>query len=128
METFEFNGEWLPQNIVDIDNTGNFALEAQNDLGMFWFLIVRTLLGNSEILSFGPIDIDSDKPLDSYECSYNNDEYNERKLNKTIRLWLNDRVKHLIDARPIEISEALSHMPDMHTFMTTSVLDIIGEE
>lgn len=128
METFEFNGEWLPQNLVDIDNTGNFALEAQNDLGMFWFLVVRTLLGNSEVLSFGPIDIDSDEPLSSYECSYNTDEYNERKLNKTIRLWLNDRVKHLIDARPVEISEALSHMPDMHTFMTKSVLDIIGEE
>ena len=114
----------MPQSLVEIDNPGNMALEACDDLGVYWFLVIRTLLGESEILSFGPLDIDSDTPLPPYTCSYEKFQYNQRKLNTAINRWLNDKDKALTSARVIEMEEAFTHIPDIYKFIKDAVADL----
>lgn len=35
MSTFEFNNQFVPQSLVEIDNIGSFAIEASNDEGYY---------------------------------------------------------------------------------------------
>ena len=35
MATFEFNNQFVPQSLVDIENIGQFAIEASNADGYF---------------------------------------------------------------------------------------------
>lgn len=106
--TFEFNQQLAPQSLIDIDEVGNFALEAWNDEGYYWYLIIKTCLGLSAVASCGPVIPDFDTVPSGYSSSYDTIPYKEDKLNKTINFWLNDKSKKLIDAHVISTEEALS--------------------
>ena len=39
---------------IEIEDIGNCAIEANNDNGEFWYLIIRTTLGSTQIFEYGP--------------------------------------------------------------------------
>ena len=115
--TFEFNQQLMPQNLIDIENIGDFALEGINDEGTFWYLIVKTSLGVSTLASCGPVVPDINL-LPSGYCTYLcRMEYKEDKLAKQINMWLNDKSKKLTQANIIEIEDALDQFRDLGEYM-----------
>ena len=114
---FEYNKEWLPQNTINVKDIGQFALEASNDEGYFFYLVIFTQLGISTIASAGPVIPDVEELNQGYSCSMYTMEYKEDKLIKTINNWLNDRSKKITQAREVTIDEALDQFRDLGEYL-----------
>lgn len=119
MASFEFNQQLMPQNVIDIDEIGQFAIEASNDEGYFWYLIVRTSLGTVTLASCGPIVPDVALLPSGYCCYLSRMEYKEPKIEKAINTWLNDRAKALTQAKVIEIEDAIDNFVDLGNYLRT---------
>ena len=122
MATFEFNNQFVPQSLIDIENIGQFAIEANNDEGYYWYLIVSTLLGTVTIASAGPVVPDVALLPGGYACSFYTMEYKEPKLEKAINTWLNDKGKALTEARVVDIDVALDEFRDLSEYLRSEVL------
>lgn len=103
MPEFEFANEWKPTNSIDIDNIGNFCLEAiDEEDGFYYYLMVKTTLGTSTIISYGPVVPDVELLPDNYNINFQRLQFNDKKMNIWISKWLNDRMKKITGAYIIE--------------------------
>lgn len=59
-KTFKFNSELVYTAQIDIENILNTTIEAIDNHGNYYYLIINTSMGKSEILEFGPIIEDTD--------------------------------------------------------------------
>ena len=107
----------MPQNLIEIDEIGEFALEAWNDEGLYYYMIIRTLLGVCSVTTCGPIVPDIDLLPSGYTVSFNRIPYKEDKLCKTINLFLNDRIRKITGAKIIEINEAIEQFRDIKEYL-----------
>ena len=96
---FEFNHQLMPQNLIEIDEIGQFGLEAWNGEGFYWYLIVRTCLGTATIATCGPIIPDIELLPSGFKMTLDKMPYKEDKLAKNISYFLNDRTKCITDAK-----------------------------
>ena len=91
------------QDTLDVDDIGNCYLETSNDSGEFFYLAVRTCLGISRVTEYGPY---SDGiRLPSVSCTFNQFDYNEKKLNKIIYSFLNNPGRNITQAREMDQEE-----------------------
>lgn len=114
---FEFNNQFTPQSLIDIDNIGAFALEAVNEDGIYYYYIVQTIIGQSIIASCGPIIPDIDILPSGFCVTIYKMPYNEIRLTKAINLFLNDKYKKITDARIIDIEEAIDQFRDVKSYL-----------
>ena len=114
---FDYNKQWLPQNTISVKDIGQFAIEASNDEGYFFYLVIFTQLGICTIASAGPVIPDLDDLTQGYGCSMYTMEYKEDKLEKTINNWLNDRSRKITQANEVTIDEALDQFRDLGTYL-----------
>ena len=73
---------------ISIDDIGNVIIEGYNDLGDRYFLIIRTLLGVSRILEFGPL---QEGARTNCICLFQQMDYNDVKIDRLIDKFLNDK-------------------------------------
>ena len=114
---FEFDQQLQAQNSIEIENIGDFGLEAINEEGFYYYLAVKTLLGTTIIGSCGPIIPDIDMLPSGFNCSINKMTYKEDKLFKTINLWLNDKSKKIKNAKEIRFEEAVLEFKDAADYL-----------
>lgn len=114
---FEFNNQFLPQNSIDIDRIGEFAIECSNEQGFYYFLVVKTSLGTTTIASCGPLVPDVVLLPNGYETSLIRIKSEDSKIEKEITKWLNDRKKCIIEARQISIDDALDQFVDLGNYL-----------
>lgn len=126
-EVIEYNKAWMPQNTLDVEEIGQVAIEATNDDGFFWYLIINTEDGMTTIASCGPIIPDTFYLPNGFECSLTQIEYKEARISKYISTWLNDtKNKRITQANIIDMSEALDQFRDLKPYLE-SVLPL-GEK
>lgn len=104
---------------IEIDAIGNCAIEANNDNGEFYYLVIRTNDGSSQVFEYGPtahIGI-LEK---SVNCSFQRINYSESKIQKIIKGFLNDPYRNITQARELDIKEALEQCDDMLIYMKTN--------
>ena len=58
-KTFEYNYEIKSANTLDIDDIGNVCIKVLNIFNNYWYLIISTSLGETNIKTFGPINIEN---------------------------------------------------------------------
>ncbi len=123
---FEFNNQFVPMSFVDIDEIGEFALQAYNDEGFFWHMVVQTCLGQTMIAVSGPVIPDFDE-LTKFGYSVNifTLEYDEHKIEKYINSWLNDKNKKLTGAEVISMKDALYQFKDAKEYVERFKRDIL---
>lgn len=114
---FEFDQELMPQALIEIPEIGQFGLEASNDEGYFYYLIVRTLLGTTTIATCGPIIPDIEILPSGFSMSLVKMPYREDKLSKTISFFLNDKSKKLTEAKLIDIDEAINQFRELKDYL-----------
>lgn len=114
---FEFDQQLAYMSNIDIENIGDCAIEANNDDGFFWYLIVKTSLGTSTICTCGPVVPDVDLLPSGFSQSLNRMPYKEDKLVKTISLFLNDRGKKITKAIAIPIEDAAAQFRDLSDYV-----------
>lgn len=99
--SFEYFYEKRVNAQLDIENTGNCAIEANDDLGNCYYLIIKTQLGQTIILEAGPYIPDLNILEKSCSICYSRIEYDERKINKVINSFLNNPYRMITQAQEI---------------------------
>lgn len=116
--TFNYNGEVIFSEEFDVDSVGNVCLHAIDSIGANYFLYIKTTLGITECLEFGPILILEDETLeDTYSIVCSRFEYSDASCVKKIQSFLrprpslmNKRKKvQITHVETIDIFEALSY-------------------
>lgn len=93
---------------VEIEDIGNCNILAYNDYGSVNVLIVRTQLGLTSIMTYGPIQPDVDLLPKYVKCTFKRIEYNPRKISKEIDTFLNNPVSNITSAIEVDFEEAIS--------------------
>ena len=118
MPVFYFANEWQPTNSIDIPDIGNFFLETIDEDNMFYYyLMVKTCLGTSSILSYGPIVPDVELLPDKYSICFERIQFNDKKVMTWITKWLNDRNKNITAAYIIDEDKFFNNYRDLKHYM-----------
>ena len=114
---FEFNHQLTPQNVLEVSEVGEFAIEAYNDLGYYWYLVVRTIMGTSIISTCGPVFPDIALLPSGFSMTLEKIPYKEEKLAKNISYFLNDRKKGLTQARVIDVQDGINQFRELKDYL-----------
>ena len=118
MPIFDFAQELKATNSIDIDNIGNFYLEAINeDDGFCYYLSVKTTLGTSSILYYGPVVPDLDILPDNYSVIFQRLPFNDKKMFFWVNKWLNDHSRKITTATLIDENEFFTEYKDLKSYM-----------
>lgn len=116
---FEFNHQLMPQNVLEVAEVGEFAIEAWNDQGYYWYLVVRTIMGTSIISICGPVFPDIKLLPSGFNMSLEKIPYKEEKLARTINMFLNDHRKGITEARVIDVLDGIGQFRELKDYLTT---------
>ena len=114
---FEYFYTKSVNGFIDIDDIGNCAIEAFDDLGQVYYLVIRTSYGSTRIMDYGPIIADCDTLPKSTHCTYKRIEYTDAKIKKAIDNFLNNPYASITQAREIDIDEALNNCKSIINYM-----------
>lgn len=103
--TFDYLERVIVEGQLDVENIGQCIIEGNNDIGEFWYLFIKTELGWSEIIDYGPHLPDFDLLHPNFQIKYSRIEYNEGKIERTIDKFLNDPKRVISQARVVELSD-----------------------
>jgi hypothetical protein len=111
MHKFGYNQETIFSKELDIDELGQVALEAKDSESMFYYLIIRTSLGQSSIVEYGPVVPDIAILPDFTEIKFQRVDFNELKIKQIIKRFLMPRNKgknKIEDVIQINVNDAVS--------------------
>lgn len=99
---------------LDIESIGDCAIQANNDKYESYILIIKTEMGRTHILEFGPILIDAKSYIPSnFKCNYRTFEYSESRIHKAIEAFLRTSHPDITQAEVVSYEEALNQLPDI---------------
>lgn len=101
--TFEYLQRIIVDAQLDVDNIGECVLLGRNDLGEEFYLIIRTDMGWTEQINFGPVTPEVDILPFNINLTYARFEFNQAKLMRAIDKFLNDPKKMITQADVVEI-------------------------
>jgi hypothetical protein len=110
---FEFSVQKTFNQSIDVVDMGNTALRCTNRLMEDYYLIIKTVLGKSHIMKFGPVCPDLDILIDGFSTSYTKIDYKENKIYKEIDKFINDFKKEIDSIEEITEYEAWSAFPSI---------------
>ena len=108
--TFEYLQRVVVDAQLDVENIGQCVLQANNDYGEEFYLIIITELGWSEILEYGPIVPDLETLPYSYTVTYNRIEYNQGKLERAIDKFLNNPKRMITQAKVTDLESIVDNL------------------
>lgn len=85
---FRFNTQTTQIDSIDVEDIGNCALEAIDQLGRFFYFIIVTVEGWSKVITFGPVIPDIKLLPTGYKSSYDYMSYADTKVQKMIQKWV----------------------------------------
>lgn len=93
-KTFDYLYTVKAEDSIEIEDIGNCSIQVFNDLGYYWFLSIKTDLGDSYIKTLGPFHVDNIfKFSKGFNFNYTKFEYKESKLTNIIDNFINDPKK-----------------------------------
>ena len=100
---------------LEVEDVGNCAIKAYNDLGVEYILVIDTSMGWSRVFQMNNIRLDFDLLLPKTTQTYDKIPYDDRKLRKVISSFLNSN--DITQAFVVDREEALNDCKDMLAFM-----------
>ncbi len=101
---FEYQKIVTAQETIDIEDVGNCALQTFTAYGETKVLIIKTTDGISEIIEFGPANVDIKELPDHVVYIYDRFEFNQRKVIRRIDKFIQD--ESVIQVLQIEYDQA----------------------
>ena len=83
---------------LEVEDIGKCCIQACNDEGMIWYLLIETNMGWTKICEYGPCTPDFFELPKSVYCSFSRIEYNEGKIEKRIDEFLNSKMRNITQA------------------------------
>lgn len=96
--TFDYLERVVVEGQLDVENIGDCVIRANNDLAEEFYLVIKTELGWTEILDYGPIVPDLPILPMNYQIKYSKIEYNQGKIERAIDKFLNDAKRGITQA------------------------------
>lgn len=119
--TFDYLQRVIVDGQLDVDNIGDCVIQANNDFAEEFYLIIKTELGFTEVLEYGPIVPDLPILPPEYQIKYNKFEYNQSKLEKIIDRFLNNPKRIVTQAK-------LTTLEDIREFLVNPIDKVFFKE
>ena len=114
----QYNQDLVFMKDIDIDNIGEFSVEAWNDEGMFWYYTAHTVLGVCYVATSGPRIPDVEILPKSFKQQTYEIKFDEEKILKDITLFLNDtKVKKITNAKLVDRDYAISQFMNLRDYL-----------
>ena len=116
---FEYNQQPVFMKNIQIDDIGNVALRCTNEKGFDYYIIIRTYLGKTALMKFGPVFPDLDMLPNSMELSFKKFDYKENTIIKETEKFINDGRSGITEVEIISEAEAFERMPTSASFLNS---------
>lgn len=94
---FQYNPVKAFAGSIEIEDLGQCTLECIDNKGFHYYLIIRTLLGESTIFEYGPIVPDFSTLPKLVTCKITTIEYDENKISRAIQIFLSNKGKNSVE-------------------------------
>ncbi len=101
--TFDYLQRVVVEGQLTVDDIGQCVILGRNDLGEEYYLLIRTELGFTEKIEYGPATPDIDILPFNVNLNYSRFEFNQYKIEKTIDRFLNDPKRGITQAEVVDI-------------------------
>lgn len=98
---------------LELSDPGNCAILANTDIAQFYCMIIKTDLGWTEVIKFGPVFLDMDELPKSVTYTYDRFEFSQHRIDKAIDNFLNPRGALITQAMEVSKEEAKSIIRDL---------------
>lgn len=117
MSSFKYLYEMQATGELDVEDVGNCAIVGINSFQyQRHILLIKTVEGDTKVVISGPHWVELEIPCVDYSYTYQNFQFNQRKIETIIDRFLNG--KFLIDqAQVVEFDEALKFIPDVREYI-----------
>ena len=112
---FEFSVQKTFNESIDIVDIGNTALRCTNKLLDNYYIILKTIMGKTSIIKFGPVCPDIEILQEDFSVAYKKIDYKEATICKEINKFINDFKKEIDKVEEITEYEAWLDFPDIKT-------------
>lgn len=102
---------------IEVDDIGSCAIQAFNDRGEEYNLIIETNLGTCRSLVFGPVNPDFDLLPEKLSIQFERFNFSEKTISKMINKFLNDPYKNITQALTKTKEELLADLPNLKEYM-----------
>ena len=105
--TFGYDKESSYRGMIDIEDVGNFALEAIDDNYNAYYMIVFTKFGKTTIMTYYPIAVDNRATTDNLNCTLCKVDFNDKYMKCAITKFLSDfKGKHITQVNLLDYDKA----------------------
>lgn len=116
-KTFEYFYSREAIGNLDVEDIGNCSIEANDDLGNFYYMVIDTNLGFTRIFEYGPCNSDFNELPKAVGCTFNRIEFNEKQIQKRIYSFLNAPHRNITQAQLVDRDYALDGCKDIIEYM-----------
>ncbi len=117
--TFEFNQQPRYTEEIEVEDIGNVAMRCSNSKGQEYYIVVKTYLGKTAFLKFGPIFADLGILTQNMELVFKKFDFKESTIEREIDKCLNDGRNGIVKAELINEYVALAAMPTANSFINS---------
>ena len=110
---FEYSVQKTFNETIDVTDIGNTALRCQGVKLDFYYIILKTIMGKTHILKFGPVVPDMDIIFNDFSVSYKKIDYKENLIEKEVDKFINDYKKEITLVEEITEYEAWQDFPNI---------------
>lgn len=110
---FEYSVQKTFNESIDVVDIGNTALRCHGSKLDFYYIILKTVMGKTSILKFGPVMPDIDVLFNDFTVSYKKIDYKENLIEKEVDKFINDYKKEITLVEEITEYEAWQDFPDI---------------
>lgn len=110
---FEYSVTKTFNESIDIVDFGNTAIRCSKKDCLDYYIIVKTVMGKTSILKFGPIIPDVPVLAEDFTVSYKKMDYKENSIFKEIDKYINDFRKEIDSVEEITEFEAWQAFPNV---------------
>jgi len=101
---------------LEVKNIGNCCIKAKNKDGDLFFLRVKSIMGQVNILKALYVNPNLEYLQDKFEVSYKKMKYSEKAIQKEIKQFLNDFDCKISEAYEIEEAETFENLPNIEEY------------
>ena len=111
---FEYSVQKTFNETIDVLDIGNTALRCHGRKLEFYYIILKTVMGKTSIIKFGPVMPDIEVLLNEFTVSYKKMDYKENLIEKEVDKFINDYKKDITLVEEITEYEAWQDFPNIH--------------
>jgi hypothetical protein len=117
VRSYEYLYEVKATGFIDIDNIGEVCLSATNNFLQEKILVIHTEYGKTKVLQYGPVYVDNVQTPLNAQYTYEEFDYNDRKIDKIIDKFINEPKFSTTQVTEISYEEAIDRIIDFREYL-----------